>query len=220
MSLTETIASTDKTGLALEAVMPHKDSQDNDNTPNRVPMDPYPDLRSLTQAIRRGDDAAFSRFYDLYSFRIYKRLLLMTRGDEATAREICQVVVIKMARRCEVFHDEAALWAWLCRVARNEFIDNLRSCKRRSADVPIDLHMPELPDEAAYESALLEPLRNAMEALIPADRELLRSFYVDERSTKQLAAEMGQTPKAIESRLGRLRDKVKKSLLKILHDES
>ena len=44
------------------------------------------DIRALTLAIRRGDAAAFARFYDLYSFRLYRFLLVLARGDENTAR--------------------------------------------------------------------------------------------------------------------------------------
>ena len=73
-----------------------------------------PDIEALTRAVRRGDADAFSRFYDLYSFRVYKLLLVLARGDEDEAREVCQAVFIKLAKRCDVFDDERRLWAWLC----------------------------------------------------------------------------------------------------------
>lgn len=183
-------------------------------------MAPYPDIHSLTKGIRRGEEAAFSQFHDLYSFRIYKRLLLLTQGNEDSAREICQRVIIKLARRFEVFQEETALWSWLCRVIKNEFIDHLRSNKRRSTDLPLEAIPSELLESGKTDSALIEPLHRALEELAPIDRELLQSFYVDEQSTQHLASEMGTTPKAIESRLARLRHKVKASLLKYLHNEN
>ena len=69
------------------------------------PAQGAPDIRALTLAIRRGDAAAFSRFYDLYSFRLYRFLLVLARGDENTAREVCQAAMTKLARRFEVFDD-------------------------------------------------------------------------------------------------------------------
>src|SRR5512134_4019787 len=60
------------------------------------------DIQALTRAVRRGDADAFSRFYDLYSFRLYKFLLVLARGDENEAREVCQAAFIKLAKRCDV----------------------------------------------------------------------------------------------------------------------
>ena len=77
-------------------------------------------IRALTRSVRRGDDEAFARFYDLYSFRVYKFLLVLARGDESQAREVCQAVFIKLAKRFEEFDEEGKLWAWLCTVAKNQ----------------------------------------------------------------------------------------------------
>jgi hypothetical protein len=72
-----------------------------------------PDLQSLTLAARRGDAGAFGRFYDLYSFRVYRFLLVLANGDENEAQEACQEVFIKVAKRLLVFTDERTLWSWL-----------------------------------------------------------------------------------------------------------
>src|SRR5438132_64106 len=69
-----------------------------------------PGLREWTRAIRRGDEAAFTRFYDLYSLRIYKHLLVIAKGNEAEAREVLQTVVLKLARKFKVFDEEKRMW--------------------------------------------------------------------------------------------------------------
>src|SRR6476659_9081463 len=56
-------------------------------------------LRELTAAIRHGDEAAFTRFYNLYSFRLYKYLLVIAKGNELEAREVLQIVVLKFATK-------------------------------------------------------------------------------------------------------------------------
>src|SRR5580765_1925029 len=78
-----------------------------------------PALRRLTTAIREGDEEAFTRFHDLYSLRLYKYLLVLAKGNETEAREVLQTVVVKLARKMEVFDEEPRLWAWMCRLARN-----------------------------------------------------------------------------------------------------
>ncbi|HTB62043.1 MAG TPA: sigma factor, partial [Opitutales bacterium] len=92
------------------------------------PMDA--ELHALTSAVRAGDAVAFAKFYDLYSLRIYKHVLVLARGDEAVAREVFQNVALKLAHKIVVFDDERALLAWLQRVAHNAFIDHCRARKR------------------------------------------------------------------------------------------
>jgi RNA polymerase sigma-70 factor, ECF subfamily len=179
-----------------------------------------PDIRALTRAVRRGDADAFSRFYDLYSFRLYKFLLVLARGDELEAREVCQAAFIKLAKRCEVFDDERRLWAWLCVLARNLFIDHCRSQQRRNRFESLDELPAEPKGQAEPEHRLGEILREALALLPPEERELLQAAYVDKRPLQALADEAGLTYKAVESRLGRLRQKLKEQLLKDLRREN
>lgn len=179
-----------------------------------------PDVQALTRAVRRGDADAFSRFYDRYSFRLYKFLLVLAGGDENAAREVCQAVFIKLTKRFEVFEQEPALWAWLCVAAKNAFVDHCRARQRLNRFVPLD----ELPFEpngrAEPDDRLNEMLREALAALAASERELLQAAYVDHRPLQELAEEAGQSYKAVESKLGRLRQKLKEQLLRNLRHEN
>lgn len=179
-----------------------------------------PDIQDLTRAVKRGDADAFSRFYDLYSFRLYKFLLVLARGDEYEAREVYQAVFIKLAKRCDVFDDERRLWAWLCVLAKNTFVDQCRSRQRLNRFVSLDQLSAEPNAPGIPEHRLGEILREALAALPPDERELIQAAYVDQRPLQELADEAGQTYKAVESRLGRLRHKLKEQLLKDLCHEN
>jgi RNA polymerase sigma-70 factor (ECF subfamily) len=179
-----------------------------------------PDIEALTRAVRRGDADAFSRFYDLYSFRLYKFLLVLARGEENDAREVCQTVFIKLAKRCDVFSDERRLWAWLCVLAKNTFVDQYRRQQRLDRFVSLDELSAEPNGHAPPEYRLGEILREGLAALPPDERELIQAAYVDKRPLRELADESGQTYKAVESRLGRLRQKLKEQLLKDLRHEN
>lgn len=179
-----------------------------------------PNLEALTRAVRRGDADAFSRFYDLYSFRLYKFLLVLARGDENEAREACQAVFIKLAKRCDVFGDERRFWAWLCVLAKNTFIDQCRSRRRLDRFVSLDELCAEPNGHVRPEHRLSEILHEALAALPPDERELIQAAYVDKRPLQELADEAGQTYKAVESRLGRLRQRLKEQLLKDLRHEN
>ena len=65
-----------------------------------------------------------------------------------------------------------------------------------------------------------ELLREALAALQPEECELMHAAYVDKRPLRELAGESGQTYKAVESRLARLRLKLKEQLLRNLRHEN
>jgi len=178
-----------------------------------------PALRELTLAIRRGDESAFSRFHDLYSLRLYKYLLVLAKGDEAAAREVLQTVVLKLARKMQTFDEEPRLWAWMTRLARNAFIDHCRSRKRDHILLSLDELSADLSESGAIETHLSACLARALESFTPEEAELLRAAYIDEIPLQSLAEESGQTYKAVESRLGRLRKKLKTILLRNLRHE-
>src|SRR5687767_5130016 len=90
------------------------------------------EIRHLTAAIAKGDEQAFEWFYDQYNSRILGLLLVLTSGHEEAARELHQVVMIKVARKLPVFQTESTLWAWLAQVTRNVFRDYLRTRARVS----------------------------------------------------------------------------------------
>ncbi len=186
--------------------------------PEAVPA--APDILTLTRAVKRGDAEAFARFYDLYSFRLYKFLLVLAHGDENEAREACQAAFIKLAKRCEVFDDERRLWAWLCVLAKNTFLDQCRRRQHLNRFVSLDELAVEPASGLNAENQLRRILRETLAILPPDERELLHAAYVDKRPLSELAEEAGLTYKALESRLGRLRQKLKEQLLKDLHHEN
>jgi RNA polymerase sigma-70 factor (ECF subfamily) len=176
-------------------------------------------LKELTKAICRGDETAFTQFYDLYNLRLYKHLLVLAKGNEGEAREVLQTVVVKLARGFKVFDEERRLWGWLCRLARNSYVDLCRARRRDQRFVPLGEHQPELMECRNEEHQLSASLHHALEQLTAEEQELMRAAYVDERPLQELATASGQTYKAVESRLARLRQKLKTKLLNHLRHE-
>src|SRR5258708_6078795 len=127
--------------------------------------DRAPNLRELTKAVCQGDEAAFTRFYDLYSLRIYKHLLVLAKGNEQEAREVLQTVVAKLARRFKVFDEERRLWGWLTSLARNSYIDLCRAQRRDRRFVSLEDHPSELAEPREGEHRLAASLRYALELL-------------------------------------------------------
>jgi RNA polymerase sigma factor (sigma-70 family) len=173
------------------------------------------DTTRLTRAIVAGDEAAFSEFYDRYSGRLFGFLLVLTSGQEDVARELHQIVMVKVARKFRVIASETELWAWLSQIARNAFVDHLRKQTRRRECSLEDLSCDRVqaqPDAA--EQTLLHQLEEGLKCLDTEERSLLEAAYFDKRPHKAMAAETGQTIKAIDSKLGRIRTKLRTFIMR------
>lgn len=194
-----------------------------------LPLDAMPDRvtpagnadAALVAAIRAGDEAAFERFHALYAPRLYSYALVLARGDEHEAREVAQTVWVKVATRCDLCPDDAALWAWLRSVARNAFIDQRRArFAREQRIVPLNEDDAGHAAEADLDTVVRAGLRAILDALPSDERELLHAAYLDEQPLAAIAAASGTTYKALESKLGRLRARLRARLLQFLHHES
>ena len=188
------------------------------------PVDPgSPEaVRSLTAGLARGEESAWRQFHDAYFDRLIRYLLVVLRGDEEAARDALQQTLIRVHRHVRRFDSETVFWSWLCVLARSAARDGARHRNRYAALLASYARswfasMDETPDDS--ERVLSTCLEQAMGQLSSEDRALLITKYEGRQSVADLALETGTTPKAVESRLARIRACVRSELLKRLHHE-
>jgi RNA polymerase sigma-70 factor (ECF subfamily) len=75
------------------------------------------------------------------------------------------------------------------------------------------------PGDAQTDLRLLGLLESGLEALPFEERRLAEAKYFERRSVRELAEELGLSEKAVESRLGRIRHKLKAAILEGLKRE-
>src|SRR5262245_48679302 len=81
-----------------------------------VPSAPDDDgWRQLCSAIRRGDEHAFARFYDLWFPRALQLARAVVRGDEATGLDVVQDVMAKVVHKLPALSGERAVVAWMAK---------------------------------------------------------------------------------------------------------
>jgi RNA polymerase sigma-70 factor, ECF subfamily len=180
------------------------------------------DWSDITRRIAEGDEAAFGTFYNHFFDRLFRYVLVMTRGNEDASREVLQRTMLKVVRYLKPFPSEPMVWSWLTQAAKTAFIDLLRSQKRGPEFVSLEVveHVSHSQEPAEDEDTVLEAALEKAVQRLPADEQaLIQSVYFAERSHKEIAASLQSTPKAIESRLGRVRQKLRNLLTGILNDE-
>lgn len=182
-----------------------------------------PDVPALTTRMARGEEAAFHQFCQFYFHRLLRYLLVVTGGQEETARDALQTAFVRVARHVRRFDSEAAFWNWLAMLARNCVVDELRKRDRYQGLLarffqqrPVVVELP--ADEAA--ARLAELLREELAGLPPPERVLLERKYLHGEPIRVLAAEWSMTEKAMESHLLRLRRKLKTAILGRLQHET
>lgn len=180
------------------------------------------DIAALTDRMRRGDEAAWSRFYDLYFQRLLRYLLVVTQGREDTAREALQQTLTRAAKHMRRFESEAALWGWLTVLARSCFVDETRKGRRYFAFLErfFAHQQPAAPSLQNAEDELGTHLQAELGNLPPEEREIVERKYFGEQSVRDIAAELQTTEKAVESRLLRARRRLKEAVLGRLQHEA
>jgi RNA polymerase sigma factor (sigma-70 family) len=174
------------------------------------------ELRTLTGAMVRGDDAAWARFHRDFGPAIFRQLLALTRGDHDFAKEALQQTYLRVARHVRPCEAEVMFRSWLRTVARTALQDCWR--RRRSfADLLFrrGQQPPELADPSA-DDRLMNELDDALRRLDAADRVLLEAKYFSGHEVRTLADNLNLSPKAIESRLTRARAALRRELLAAL----
>jgi RNA polymerase sigma factor (sigma-70 family) len=129
----------------------------------------------------------------------------------------------KVVRGLRKFSAEAHLWNWLATIARNTFIDSLRRTQRAPQLVPLLADdapgTPMVPVEDSDEP-LLDALDRCLIELEADDQTLIESVYFKGGSHDLVAEQQNTTPKAVESKLARLRQKLRTAILKRLRYEN
>jgi RNA polymerase sigma-70 factor (ECF subfamily) len=185
-----------------------------------LPVD-APDIAGLTRGVRNGNEASFERLYQLYCDRLYRYLLVVSRGQEELAREALQAAWTKAIQHLPSFDDEKKLWHWLATVARNTYFDALRRHQRSPIIIPLVDDQIATDETPPDDTLLFEHLEQCLTDLEPDERALVRGFYFEGQSHQQLAQWLNTTAKAVESKLARLRQALQRNLItRLSHEDS
>ena len=171
----------------------------------------------------RGEEAAFRAFYDAYFDRLLRYLLVVTGGNEQAAREALQAAMVRVVRHVRPFDAEDKFWSWLTVLARSALVDESRKQRRWFAFLERFSRHAETENAAINNGEADEKLRDLLvqkvSALPPDDRELIAQKYFLRRSVREIADAQRTTEKAVESKLSRIRAKLKDAVFAGLKNE-
>src|SRR5215213_1242421 len=91
--------------------------------------DLFQEERDLLLMLRKGNEEAFEKIYQLYSPRLFGRLLKLVKSD-AQAQEILQDVFLKLWEYRRSVDPEKSFHSFLFKIAENKVYDFFRKAAR------------------------------------------------------------------------------------------
>jgi RNA polymerase sigma-70 factor, ECF subfamily len=170
---------------------------------------PVEEARLLAR-LRRGDRDAAGEFYDHYAQRIHRFILRALGGfwSPSEADDLLQETFLALAEALPFFRGDATLFTFACAIAHRKTMSFLRTSARRARIVSA----LEPAESAAAPPARDATLYRALAGLKPEYRELLHLKYVEEATTAEIATIVEATEHAVESKLKRARDALRRKL--------
>lgn len=194
-----------------------------ENLQTSSPRPAAPDIPALTRAMAAGDETAYREFYDAYFDRLLRYLLVVTGGNEQAARESLQLALVRVVRHVKPFDAEEKFWGWLTVLARSALADEGRKQRRYFAFLErFTRHQetgPAAMNDGEADAQLRALLADQLTALPADERQLVGQKYLLRQSVREIADAGQTTEKAVESRLSRVRRKLKDAVLAKLRNE-
>lgn len=166
-------------------------------------------IRRIRLRDPKGAEAFLARFGPLLRYVIAP--ILPQREEQ---EECLQEVALKVWERIERFDPERGNFtAWLTALAKNTALNQRR--KLPPTGEPLDGTFPSPepgPEERMLRQEQAAQLKRALLELSEGERNLFYRKYYYLQPVAQIAAELGQTERAVEGRLYRLRRKLKNLL--------
>lgn len=166
--------------------------------------DPQARWGAWMASAQAGDRAAYER--------LLQALLPAARGfvrsrlrDPIATEDVVQNVLLSLHRARHTYRPERPFGPWWRAIARNAVIDYVRQHQRRAGrELALGGHEPVDPRSAEPRpEALSTEMREALEALPPAQRQAVELLHVHGLSVAEAAERVGISPGALKVRAHR-----------------
>jgi RNA polymerase sigma factor (sigma-70 family) len=154
---------------------------------------------------------------------LYRYILVRVGGDRDAADDVLQQTCCEAVRHRRPPSTESECEAWLRGIARNLIRRHWRSAGREARKVRLedaaaasrlaeDLESRPLPVNTLIQAETVRLLMLAITELPAADQDLVFAYYFHGRPQAAIAQDLGATEKSIESRLYRIRGRLRAAL--------
>ena len=164
-----------------------------------------PDDRQLVETIRRGDDSAFEQLGRRKTSKVYS-LCYRIIGNAEDAKDISQLVFIKLWENLEKYDAKYAFDTWLYRMVTNVAIDFLRNKQSRENAVNSNLRLVNTAAEAEQTVTVqrkeVENVFNSVSSVLsPKQKTIFVMSEMDDLRSSEIAKILGCRESTVRNHL-------------------
>ncbi|MCB9640991.1 MAG: RNA polymerase sigma factor [Myxococcales bacterium] len=165
--------------------------------------------KALVQKAQAGDKAAFQHLLRLYTPRLFRRLLRMTR-DLDQAEDCLQQGLLRAIEQLGTYRKEGCFYAWLASIVTNEVLQLFRKHGRERAflaDFSVFFHRSKeasnqpLPEQLFLQEERREIVHHALERLDAQKRIVILLCDLEGERLEDVALQLGIPKGTVASRL-------------------
>ena len=160
-------------------------------------------------------------FFDEFYPRVFRFVAAASGAPAVDVDDLVQETLLHAWRNRDQYRGDASFDTWILAIARNRIRMRRRADRTRGAfEAALQaVDREEIPDEILRSAETAGAIRRALEALPADQRDVLLRRYFQGLSIRHIAASLGETEKAIESRLHRAREALREQLIRGGDDE-
>ncbi|MFV0543603.1 MAG: RNA polymerase sigma factor [Marinicella pacifica] len=190
--------------------------------------------KQLVKKLLKGQTQAFNTFFDSYHSKLFRFILGRVDDDHDLAMDLAQDTLCKALDNLQDYRAEAALFTWMCQIARSFIYAHFNKQNRRRRHViPMTEH-PSIrevllnvadgeqtqPELQLHNQELQQLIEEVLDHLPNNYGDLLTWKYVDDLSVEEMAQKANTTMIAIQSALARARQSFQQAFTALLKTDS
>ena len=178
----------------------------------------------IIERAQRGEREAVSQLFGDHLGTVHRFAMRMCR-DEDRARDIAQESLLTALKSLDSFRGDASFSTWLFTITRSHCGRLRRRAERETVtddgEVVTDTAVSDdpLPDAQASHGEVSDAVERALDALDPADREVVLLRDIEGLSTKEAAEALDISVAALKSRLHRARAGLREAVRQVVDEQ-
>lgn len=148
---------------------------------------------------------------------LYRHVSRSCGGDRALAEDVTQETWLRAVREWRRKGPPEQPMAWLTTVARNLVVSYYRGRRQAAPDGTLEAEASSANTEREAEAAeTVMTVHQALSRMPAPQAALLETFHFDERPAADIARDAGLSDRAVEGRLRRARQRLRRELISLL----
>ena len=166
----------------------------------------------IVELIKNGDDSGMDALLRQYT-PLMRYIISPILNNENDTEECIHDAAMRVWNKIFLFDaDKGSFKRWLTSVSRNTALNFLKS-RKVTEEIPEDMPSDDYtPEELAVKYEEQRALKQALDSLSLYDQALIYRKYYYMQSTLQISLELGLSERAVEGRLYRIKNKLRKML--------